>query len=192
MKRIVKKERKKEAYFCPFCKRVFDDTTKDSAIKEECYRERFMYQCKSCKKPFNQDTYKENCSPGRHYHYIQHSKKTVQEKISEHIIKLLLAGEGNKNIQHITHFSREMIDKILKSYFNDEMEYTFNNFKREYLKEGDSLYENLTNAIKKGCSYRITCKLYNVTNRSIKKELKSNKVTIDYSVKISLKNERII
>lgn len=193
----IKLEVKKKTYFCPICKIVFSDIEQDSKIihTKEC--EKFDYQCKSCKKCFNQDTYEKTKSNGMNYSYIKHSKKLPIEVIQEHVLKLWKESVSQKDIQEITHFSRELIDKVLHSYFNKSEDYTINNFKTNYLKSSGILGSDIVNAIKKGCSHRITAKLFKVGNKTIQKallneELKQNNgITIDRSVKITMKKDII-
>jgi len=185
----VRKPKRRDAYFCPHCKFVFKKSIKVNEIKGE---KNYSYKCTKCKKFFNQDTYKEKCSSGKKYHYIQHSRITVQEKIMEHITKLLLEGESQKSIHDNTHFSRELIDKVLHTYFNQNQKFTHHSFREDYLMDKNILWSDISNAIAKGCSHRIVSKLYGVSNSTIRKALDHIPVTIDYGVKISLDENIII
>lgn len=186
----VPKEIKDIAYFCPHCKHIFKKPMK---ANEGVIVENYSYKCiaTDCGKYFNQDTYREKNGNGKKYHYIKHSKLTVQEIITKHIISLLLEGESQKTIHDITHFSREIIDKIIKSYFNQSETFTFSTFKSNYLKGTGHKYSSIENAIQKGCSHRLTSKLYKVSPSTILRALERNPVTIDYSVKISFKDNII-
>ncbi|NOR55170.1 MAG: hypothetical protein GQ531_03080 [Sulfurovum sp.] len=187
----VPKPIKDAAYYCPYCKRVFKNVM---LADESDVEEKYSYQCISgdCNKYFNRDTYREKRGNGIKYHYIQYSKLTVGEMITKHIINLLLEGESQKDIHTITHFSRELIDKSIKSYFNQSKTFTLTSFKRLYLEDRADLWSNIENAIKKGCSHRITSKLYNVGNTTIGRALRGKSPTINYDVKISMQDNTII
>jgi len=187
----LKRTIKDEAYFCPYCKLVFK---KPKSANEGTIVDNYSYQCptKVCGKYFNKDTYKEKSGNGLKYHYSKHSKLTVEEIITKHIINLLLKGVSQKDIHEITHFSRERIDKALQSYFNHTLTFTFDTFKKEYLEDTGTSWKDIVNAIEKGCGYRITSNLYNASNTTIKKALERSPVTIDYSVRINQKDNMII
>ncbi len=142
MKIMKPKEKEKIVCFCPYCKAF---SPYPSKFKPNEKKRGYPFQCYTCKKYFNNETYIEQKHNKKRYHINGESKNTMLG-ITKFVINLYKIGLSQRNIQEITHLPRTLIQKTT-SKKKEKKEISIEEFFKNNLKIDEDISRNSSDKI---------------------------------------------